>query len=162
MRKLDSKCLLPGAATSKPGKGEVKIQEPCPKPGVLVVDYDRLARIMIQLGLERNGFEVWAAVDGREAVPLYRKLKDQITVVLLDVSMPGQDGFAILEALRQLNPEVRVCFMTGESGDHQSAELKQRGAVYVIAKPFLLNELASMLRLLVQGVAVDQLTCQSN
>jgi CheY-like chemotaxis protein len=121
------------------------------KPGVLVVDDDHLVRIMVQLGLERNGFEVWLAPHGREALDLYREHRENITVVLLDVRMPGLDGPETLDALRELDPDVLACFMSGNTGDYEPEELLQRGAAYVIAKPFHLDELASILRLLAHG-----------
>lgn len=127
----------------------------CDKLGVLVVDDEHLVRIMVQLGLERNGFDVWLAPNGREAIDLYRAHKEDIDVVLLDVCMPGLDGPATLDALRKRNPEVRACFMSGETGSYQLDELVQRGAAHVIAKPFLLGDLANILRLVAHGVASD-------
>jgi CheY-like chemotaxis protein len=122
-----------------------------------VVDDDHLVRIMVQLGLERNGFEVWLAPNGCDAIELYREQREHIAVVLLDVRLPGLDGPATLDALRKLNPEVPACFMSGETGDHEPEELIRRGAAYVIAKPFLLNDLANILRLLAHGAPVDLL-----
>jgi DNA-binding response OmpR family regulator len=111
----------------------------------------------VQLGLERDGFDVWLASDGREAIPLYRTHRESIAVVLLDVHMPGLDGPATLDALRRLNPEVLVCFMSGDTGDYDPQELLQRGAARFIAKPFHINQLAYDLRLLMQGVPADLL-----
>jgi DNA-binding response OmpR family regulator len=122
-----------------------------------VVDDEHLVRIMVQLGLERDGFDVWLASNGREALRLYRTLRHRIGVVLLDVCMPDLDGPATLDALRKLNPEVLVCFMSGDTGDYEPEELRQRGAAYVLAKPFLLNELSNVLRLLVHGGSADRL-----
>lgn len=127
------------------------------KPRVLVVDDDHLVRIMLQLGLERNGFEVWLAPNGREAIDLYRTHKEDIDVVLLDVCMPGLDGPATLDALRKRNPEVRACFMSGDPGSYQPHELVQRGAAHVFAKPFQLDDLANILRLVAHGVSSDLL-----
>ena len=64
----------------------------------------------------------------------------------LDVRMPDQDGPAILHALRQINPAVRCCFMTGDSGDYSQAELLATGALDVLPKPFhSLEEIARRL-----------------
>jgi CheY-like chemotaxis protein len=124
---------------------------------VLVVDDDHLVRILVQLGLERDGVDVWLAADGREATRLYRAHRESITVVLLDVHMPGPDGPATLDALRGLNPDVLVCFMSGDTGDYDPQELLRRGAARIIAKPFPINQLANDLRLLTQGVPADVL-----
>jgi hypothetical protein len=53
--------------------------------------------------------------------------------------------------LRALNPEVRVCFMSGDTGPYGPEQLRQRGAACVIAKPFLLEDLANVLRLVTRG-----------
>lgn len=133
------------------------VRQPSSKPGVLVVDDDHLVRIMLQLGLERNGFDVWLATNGREAIDLYRAHREEIAVVLLDVRMPGLDGPATLDAMRRLNPEVRACFMSGDTGDYEPNDLLQRGGARVVAKPFLLDELANILRLLVLRVPAELL-----
>ncbi len=125
--------------------------------GVLVVDDDHLVRIMVQLGLERDGFEVWLASGGQEAIRLYQMHRDDIGVVLLDIRMPGLDGPATLDVLRELNPTVVVCFMSGDLGDYEAEELRQRGAAHVIAKPFRLDQLANTLRLLAHGVPAELL-----
>jgi two-component system, OmpR family, response regulator len=124
-------------------------------PGVLVVDDEHMVRILVQLCLERNGFEVWLASNGDEAIELYQDNKDCIDVVLLDVCMPGLDGPHTLAALRKLNPKVRACFMSGNLGAFRSEELIQLGAACVIAKPFHLNELASQLWQLANGEVAE-------
>jgi CheY-like chemotaxis protein len=137
MRSLD------GKAEGPPAEGR--------RAGVLVVDDEHLVRVMLQLGLERYGFEVWTAGNGREAIELYREHREEIAVVLLDVRMPGLDGPATLAALRELNPEVQACFMTGDPGAYDPEGLRRRGAAYVIAKPFQLGPLVRALRLLATG-----------
>lgn len=131
--------------------------QPDGKLGALVVDDDCLVGNMVQLGLERNRFDVWLASTGREAIQLYQKHRESIAVVLLDVRMAEMDGPQTLDALRELNAGILVCFMSGDLGDYDREELLQRGAAHVIAKPFRLDQLASTLRLLVQGVPADLL-----
>lgn len=157
MRPLDRTHKHPPTANSRAGDSEPTAQLLREKPGVLVVDDDHLVRVLVQLGLERDGFDVWLACNGREAIRLYRAHRDRIGVVLLEVQMAGPDGSALLDALRQLNPEVLACVMSGDPGADESEDLCQRGATCVIAKPFLMHELASTLRLLTPGVPADLL-----
>jgi CheY-like chemotaxis protein len=152
MRPPDRKLVPPPAATSQVAEGEPTVQQLCNKPGVLVVDDDHLVRVMLQLGLERNGFDVWLAADGREAIDLYREHRESIAVVLLDVRMPGLDGPGTLDALREVNPAVLACFMSGGMGAHDPQELLRRGAASIIAKPFHIDQLTNNLRQLTQGV----------
>lgn len=142
---------------SQAAAAEPTVKRPCANPGVLVVDDEHMVRLMVQLGLERKGFDVWLARSGREAIDLYRRHTKEIAVVLLDVRMPGLDGLQTLEVLRGLNHEVQACFMSGDTGPYKPEELLQHGAAYVIAKPFLLEDLANILRLMAQGVPADLL-----
>lgn len=149
------KLMDPPSKKSQGAVAEPTVGQLCDKLGVLVVDDEHLVRIMVQLGLERNGFDVWLAPNGREAIDLYQAHEEDIDVVLLDVCMPGLDGPATLDALRQRHPHVRACFMTGATGPYEQDELVQRGAAQVIGKPFRLNDLANILRLLAQDVHAD-------
>jgi CheY-like chemotaxis protein len=157
MRTQDGEPTHPPADASQTGEGKQTVPKQRERPGVLVVDDEHLVRIMVQLGLERDGFDVWLAANGQEAIQRYQAHRDRIGVVLLDIRMPGLDGPGTLDALRQVNPDVLVCFMTGELGGYTAEELRQRGAAHVIAKPFYLDHLANILRLLTQGVPADQL-----
>ncbi|HSQ58164.1 MAG TPA: response regulator [Gemmata sp.] len=121
------------------------------EPGVLVIDDEHLVRIMVRSGLERNGFRVWLAGSGLEAIELYKKLHPQISILLLDVRMADMSGPQVLDALRQINPAVPACFMTGDMGSYSSEELMRNGAARVIDKPFLLSDLARILKQVVNG-----------
>jgi DNA-binding response OmpR family regulator len=126
--------------------GEPAIRNFGEKPGVLVVDEDHLTRARLQMGLERNGFDVWTAPDGYEALHLYWKHAASIVVVLLEFRTPGLDALATLDVLRELDPEVRICFMACDSEVREPQALIQRGASQVITTPFLLEELVGVLR----------------
>jgi CheY-like chemotaxis protein len=157
MRARNCKLSDPLAPEGRSADGEPAAGQHRGKPGVLVVDDDYLVRLLVQLGLERNGFEVWLAASGREALPLYQKHRERVAVVLLDVCMPGLDGPQTLEGLRALNPTVRACFMSGNPGVYESEELRQCGAASIIAKPFRMEDLANVLRRVVQGEPADPL-----
>src|SRR5262245_58616178 len=114
-------------------------------PGILIVDDDESIRNLLQVALKRQGFQVWLAADGSEAVSVYQLYRTRINVVLLDVRMPVLDGPACLSALREIDPRVRCCFMTGQAGQYTERELAERGAAAVFPKPFSLCELACSL-----------------
>lgn len=96
----------------------------------------------------------WWPSNGREAIALFRAHKKEIDVVLLDVRMPGLDGVATLDGLRQLELELPACFMSGDTGAYEPDELLQHCAAHVIAKPFRLDELARILQRVVRGERV--------
>ncbi len=107
MRKPPSKLGDPTEEKSPAVAAEPTGRQPSEKPGVLVVDEDHLVRIMVQLGLERNGFDVWLARSGQEAIDLYRRHLKEIKVVLLDVRTSGLGGLQTLEVLQNLIPKSR-------------------------------------------------------
>jgi CheY-like chemotaxis protein len=126
---------------------------PC-EPGILVVDDEPMVRQLLKLALEHHGLTVLLASDGREAVETYRLHCDQIGAVLLDVQMPNLDGPHTLDAIQQINPEVRCCFMSGYTGAYSAEDLLGRGALHIFQKPFGLGELAATLRKLLKTEAV--------
>ena len=141
------------AATAEP-----TVRQHREKPSVLVVDDEHMVRIMVQLGLEQYGFDVILARNGREAIELYRRQMEEIAVVLLDVRMPGLDGPQTLKLMRELNPDVLACFMCGDTVADKLKELFQQGGAYVIAKPFRLDDLANILRLMANRMPAEPLT----
>lgn len=138
--------------------GESAIPQLPHQPGVLVVDDEYLVRSIVQLGLERNGFDVRVAANGCEAIALYREHREHISVVLLDVHMPGLDGPQTLAALRQFNPKILACFMSGDAHSYELEDLLGCGAVCFIAKPFYLDQLVNLLRRVIEGAPAHLLS----
>lgn len=103
---------------------------------VLVVEEEVAVRDCIAVVLHAHGFCVRQAGGGREAVEVYREHATTIDVVLLDVGMEGMDGPHSLRALRQINPAVRCCFMTGGASQYDNAMLQEMGVTRVFKKPF--------------------------
>jgi len=122
------------------------------KPAILVVDDEPLLRRLLQAALEVQGFTVWLAADGREALQIYQRHRLGIDLVLLDVLMPGLDGPQTLAALQMLEPAIACCFMTGFAGDYTYRNLLEQGALRVFAKPFRPGELGASLWQLVARV----------
>jgi CheY-like chemotaxis protein len=114
--------------------------------GILVADDMALILTLLKFELEARGFNCWLAVDGDDALDLYRKHRDQIDLVLLDVHMPGLDGPKTLEALQRLNPDVIACFMSDGTGHYTDEELFRRGAAWIFSKPFRPAEVADLLQ----------------
>jgi CheY-like chemotaxis protein len=114
-------------------------------PGILVVDDDQMLLSLLKTVLQRQGFTVWLAATGHAAVDLYRRNQERITVVLLDVRMPGMDGPQTLAELRQINPLLACCFMSGHTGDYSADDLENLGALRCFDKPFRTQELAQEL-----------------
>lgn len=115
-------------------------------PGVLVVDDESEVIRAISAALGAEGFPVWSALTGAEAVRLYQQHKTDIGVVLLDVQMPVLDGPATLNQLRAVQPDLVCYFMAADLGGYDEVTLRQRGAIGVLRKPLHLDQLCRALR----------------
>jgi excisionase family DNA binding protein len=103
-------------------------------PLVLVVDDDQLLREFMRLNLEMEGYTVREASSADEALAA---LEDQApALVLLDVVMPGVDGWQMLQRMQERHGSIPVIMFSGKI-DHLSAEdAESRGARAFIGKPF--------------------------
>jgi len=113
------------------------------KNRILVVDDERGLVRIIRLNLEQDGFEVFEANNGAQAMDRLRAVIPDL--VLLDVMMPDLDGFTVLKMIREVgNTPVIMLTAKGEEGDKvKGLEL---GADDYVTKPFSPKELASRIR----------------
>ena len=103
---------------------------------VLVADDDKLLVELISANLEAAGFEVVKAYDGEEAIR--KALSERPDLVVLDVLMPGKDGWEVLEELKS-RPETRqtpVVLLTILAGREHVAKGWGKGADFYLTKPF--------------------------
>lgn len=110
---------------------------------ILVVDDSGLVRQLAQMALDTiGGWEVLCAESGSEALELADS--EQPEAILLDVVMPGMDGFATLAALRAgpTTARIPVILVTAKDKPADRAHSESLGAAGMIAKPFAVHELA--------------------
>jgi DNA-binding NtrC family response regulator len=113
--------------------------------GLLVADDEPAVCGILNAWMSYEGFTVWLAANGEEALDLYWRRRESIDVILLDVRMPGLDGPQTLAAIQDVNPEIRCCFMSGDFGTQTEVSLLSMGAAAVIMKPFRLPHVAEVL-----------------
>jgi CheY-like chemotaxis protein len=119
---------------------------------ILLVDDESAVRRVLEVALTRAGVRVLPAADGSQAANLYREHHQDVGLALLDVQMPGGNGPEVLETLRAINPDVRACFMSGQSATYSAEQLLRLGALQVFEKPFEdLSAFADNLRQLAAG-----------
>ncbi len=107
-----------------------------PQPEILIVEDEGGVSDVLGLALRHHGLAVRPARNGQEAVDIYRRYRQRIALVLMDVLMPGLDGPATLALLRRIDPRVPCCFMSGSTGPYSAEDLLALGAAGVLQKPF--------------------------
>lgn len=106
---------------------------------ILVVDDEKPLRDLLSAELSRSGHTVHAAADGAEGLARYR---DEIyNVVLLDIRMPGLDGYQVLQQMRAESTVPEVIVLTGHGTIESAVECMKAGACDYLTKPLKLDEL---------------------
>jgi ActR/RegA family two-component response regulator len=121
------------------------------KPGILVVDGDATVRALLHCALDRHEFAVALAADGAEALRLLRHAPGRFAIVLVELHLDDQDGLDVLKEIRQIDPAVHRCIITGYLGRYTEDELRASGTERIFYKPFSLEEVAGLL----QRIAAD-------
>jgi len=119
---------------------------------VLVCDDERHIVRLIQVNLERQGYNVVTAFDGKEGLEKIRSEKPN--VVVLDVMMPYMDGFEVLKTIRR-EPETEalpVIMLTAKAQDKDVFEGYHYGADMYLTKPFNPMELVTFVKRIVDGM----------
>ena len=111
---------------------------------ILVVDDDPDCREIAARLLERAGYRTRRAASGEECMRI--ALAEPIDVVLLDVMMPGMDGFAVCEALRQAGKRLPVILLTARDDMDTRLEGMHRGVSEFLTKPINRVELFARVR----------------
>jgi len=113
---------------------------------VLVVDDEALMREVSESILEERGFQVRTAVNGQEAVELFRRDPTAYRVVLLDRTMPVMSGVQALEEIRRIEPTARVILMSGYRESEVLRGLEDKGLSGFLQKPFRPDDLLRKVR----------------
>ncbi len=114
------------------------------KPSILVVDDEISLREMLQIFLEREGFEVDTAASGAEALQKFGK--KNFPVVLTDIRMKPMDGLALLKAVKAQRPRTEVIMISAYATQETAMEAMNEGAYDLFPKPFNNKELLQVLR----------------
>lgn len=106
---------------------------------ILVVEDEELNRITLSDALQKAGFEVAAAKNGKEAVAFLSS--ELFDLVVSDLKMPQMDGHALLETMQKTHPDIAVIIITAFGTIEKAVEAMKLGAYDFITKPFTGEEL---------------------
>ena len=123
----------------KPGEGQ----------SILIVDDNRINRELVRMILAKNGFRPHMAAEGGEALELMSK--NRYSLVLMDIQMPGMDGYEVTAAIRGhaspvLDRDVPVAALTAHAMKGFAEECAKRGMNDYLSKPFSSGELLDLVR----------------
>ncbi len=114
------------------------------KRRILVVDDEQMVRDFLRKALETAGYTVVTASDGQEA--LEKMSQFDVGLVLLDIMMPGLDGFEVLDRMRQYEENIPVIMLSGIHEATTKVDSLTLGADDYITKPFSVEELLARIQ----------------
>jgi two-component system cell cycle sensor histidine kinase/response regulator CckA len=112
---------------------------------VLIVDDEEMVRLAATQMIGFFGFQVWPADSGPQALDLLRADNRPVDLVLLDLTMPGMDGFATFTAIRQLRPGQPIVVFSGYSAQDARARFAGQSLDGFLSKPFTVDSLRKIL-----------------
>jgi two-component system cell cycle sensor histidine kinase/response regulator CckA len=115
------------------------------QPVILVVDDESEVRDLMRSTLERNGYSVLCAQNGREALDVFSHHASDVACVLLDLVMPEMGGEECLPQLRKISPDVKIVLMSGYSELEIKRRFTGQDISGLLPKPFLGKELLEVL-----------------
>lgn len=122
---------------------------------VLVVEDQAAMADALQRGLRSEGFEVDVSSDGLDG--LWRAREFPYDILLLDIMLPGMNGYEICRTLRKEGARVPILMLTAKDGEYDIAEGLELGADDYLTKPFSFVELVARVRALVRRTNPDPL-----
>lgn len=121
--------------------------------GILIVDDEKINLELISTIFRNRGFRVFTALNAEDALAIIKR--DRPEVVLLDYVMPGKDGFATLQDIKQDYEDTYVIIVTGRGSEQVAVELMKAGASDYILKPFLNQDLVERVERVLRLRAIE-------
>lgn len=133
------------------GKTELRAETVPGMKKILLVDDEEFVRNLGKRILERAGYQVVVAADGKDALDIYESEPSAIALVVLDLIMPRMGGEQCLDQLLKVNPQLKAVISTGHSLAPKERERLSRHARGFIMKPYQIEQLVETVRTAVNG-----------
>ena len=141
------KIYLPAAKAVPRGQGPVVREEQLMRhKTILLADDEESVREVSQEMLKAMGYDILTAKDGKEAIEVYKKYRDTVDLVLLDMVMPNMGGSKVYDRLKEINPDIKVLLSSGYSIYGEATEIIARGCNGFIQKPFSFKHLSQEIK----------------
>ncbi|MDZ8084621.1 MAG: response regulator [Nostoc sp. DedQUE12b] len=116
---------------------------------ILVVDDEDSIREVTQTWLEQNAYKVLVASDGIDAIALYTKHQQEISVVLVDMMMPSMDGPTTINVLKKINPDIKIIGVSGLASNHAMMKNLGNSVKTLLSKPYTSSDLLRNLQMVI-------------
>ena len=120
---------------------------------ILVCEDEASIREFVVINLKRSGYEVVEAGSGEEALKKFDEDRDGIDMALLDIMLPGMDGFAVCRELRQRSESMGIIMLTARTQEMEKVGGLMMGADDYVTKPFSPSEVVARVDALQRRVA---------
>ncbi len=131
---------------AKSGSPTEKSVFSCGTETILLVDDEESVRKLGKRILETSGYTLLTASNGKEALDLYMREKDKISLVILDLIMPEMSGTQCLEDLLKIDSKARVLMASGSVADGQVREAIKTSARGFVSKPYSMKLMLQAVR----------------
>jgi DNA-binding response OmpR family regulator len=122
---------------------------------ILIAEDEDGIRDFVVINLQRAGYQVTDVSDGLAALNAYENAKEPFDVVLLDVMMPGMDGFTVCKKLREKSDSLGIIILTAKSQEMDKVNGLMLGADDYITKPFSPSELTARVDAIYRRVSMS-------
>ncbi|MCF7810541.1 response regulator [bacterium] len=112
---------------------------------ILVIDDDLSVLEVLRMMLEHDGYHVITAPGGLEGIEIYKQDND-ISLVIIDLTMPDIPGIETLKRIIKINPSQKVMMASGYDSTESAQEAIDLGACYFMEKPFDIEKLFEVIR----------------
>lgn len=157
----DTAITLPEpVAAPQPGRAvpaDIKIHNPQGTLElVMIVDDEDFVTMLAQRVLADQGYRVITAKDGFQALDIFRRLHQEIALVILDFTMPVMDGADVFNEMLQVDPQVAVVLSSGFAEQDRLRGMLARGLRGFIPKPYTQQKLLTQIRTTLDAIRAER------
>lgn len=109
---------------------------------ILVIDDEPFIRELVKEILTSRGFEVYTAESGIEGLKVFKEKREEIGLIILDLVMPGMDGYETFSRLKGIDDDIKVVIITGYAPIRED-RISEGEVIAIVKKPFTAQELLS-------------------
>ena len=119
---------------------------------ILLVEDEEMLMTMVKVLLNKLGFSVIEASNGKEALELYQKNSDDITLVVTDMGMPVMNGYELFRELKKLKPELPIIISSGFGDADVTSKIAREDIAGLISKPYSFDQLREVVKGVIENM----------